>query len=265
MRYFGIGANLRWLMSTIEWPTINGGEAYVQELKNTFLSTYGDSASGALLAGVDIFGSRQSKASYNEKYEVPLEKDIFDGIVKLLNTRSGLRYHAIHESGPMLTRESNPCHFVLGRGQKLPHIESERQRVRYARDNRKTGNCYIIFRNPLSPEFGASPGKIEEIYLHRRKEGVNMIEEPFLVVRRYKALNPLDQKHDPYRSFPDLETQLFYDCLEEERCVIGLDDVCSHFAAFKYVPEGVQKECIVVRPLNRFVAYSSISDADYSQ
>lgn len=238
-------------MSTIEWPTTNGEEAYVQEVKNAFLSTHGDSTSGALLAGVDIFGSRQSKASYNERYEVPLERDIIDGIVKLLNSRDGVRYRALHESGPAFTHAGNPFYFLVDRGQKLPHIESERQRVRYAGETRKTGNCYVLFRNPLSPDLGATPGKIEDVYLHRRKEGSKMVEEPFLVVRRYKALSQLDQEHDPYRSFPDLETQLFYDCLEEERCVIGLDDVCSHFAAFKYVPGGIEKECILVRPLNR--------------
>ncbi|RPD78144.1 hypothetical protein L226DRAFT_567826 [Lentinus tigrinus ALCF2SS1-7] len=107
--------------------------------------------------------------------------------------------------------------------------------------------------------FGAPhAGQISEIFYHLQTEQGHTIIEPFLVVDAYLPLNPSDASQDPYRKFPELDMRLYYDRFEERQHVIRANDIVTHFAAFKYEPDGIQGMCIVARNLDRMTTKVSI-------
>ena len=94
-------------------------------------------------------------------------------------------------------------------------------------------------------------GQIENIFYHRR--GYRSIEkvEPFIAVRKFCPLSNQDKSKDPFRSFPGLETRLYYDKLGDDIRVVSLDALVCHFAALKWTPDGIATDCIVAKSLDR--------------
>ncbi len=110
-------------------------------------------------------------------------------------------------------------------------------------------NSFVIFTHPGGSTKVA--GSIESIFYHRRKEGRQLIIEPFLVVREYAPLSPDDVQHDHFRAHPDLDAKLYYDEFKAAPCVVRLSDSACHFATLTYTPEGIGRPCMTVKGLDR--------------
>ena len=70
-----------------------------------------------------------------------------------------------------------------------------------------------------------------------------------------KSFSPLVARHlawDPYRVFPELDTRLYYASLDDASThVIHISDIVCHFAAHFYKPDGIDRDCVVVRSLDQ--------------
>ena len=258
MRSFCAGANLRWLMSNgVEWPSDHEGLEHYEAIMDSYRATFGDSSSGIQLTGSDLFDPRPESHQYNEKIETRLSDTLYARLLDLINSRDTSQYSPVHavtspenEHSRLLLPYANYVSRTVHRG------------VTYAKFDGKTGNSYVLFR-PFRPERGHHavpiPGQIQNIVLHRRKEGSNIIIEPFLVVQTYKPLTAEHRQHDPFQRFPHLDTSLYYNQLEILDELVPLDHVVSHFAAYVYTPDKIDTECMVVRSLCRVCASDLIS------
>ncbi|KAI0710497.1 hypothetical protein C8Q76DRAFT_592296, partial [Earliella scabrosa] len=190
MRYFYIGAGLRWLMKSTKWP--------------------------------DARPYKRMVAAYNEA---------------ILQMRSA-------------------------RGVRTRNVPILNDRVNYIRKLRRDGmtfatrksairNSFILFEDPLEPSDELRAGQISEIFLHGRREGARVVVESFILVDEYRCLNTHDAEKDPYRRFPDLQTRLFYNDFLPTSRLIRLEDVRCHFAALICTPQGLDKQCMVARSLDR--------------
>ncbi len=72
-------------------------------------------------------------------------------------------------------------------------------------------------------------GQISEIFLHRRVSSEQSLVEPFVIVDEYVPLSPPDAAQDPYRRFPLLDTQLYYNRFHEQGVVIHPTNIVCHF------------------------------------
>ncbi|KAI9057531.1 hypothetical protein FKP32DRAFT_1583597 [Trametes sanguinea] len=256
MRYFYMGANLRWLMATTEWPNAPP----FQSMAASFNTAFRNAARGTRLADFRFDGSgqvfRAADLDYNERAAVTLSRDIYDLLVDRIrrvpgNSHFASFYDSLSNSRPRLTTEV----------QYTDGIDCEG--VRFARKGAHGRNSFLLFSctSDIGLEFPRA-GRIREIFLHVRAVDGQRTVEPFFVVDEYE---PILQEHvplDPYRRFPDLQTRLFYDQFKKHPCILTLSDIHAHFAAFFYKPSDIQKNCIVVRSLDRVCTICTITVAE---
>ncbi|KAI0366442.1 hypothetical protein BV20DRAFT_952139 [Pilatotrama ljubarskyi] len=251
MRLFYTGAELRWLISSTNWPD----SAEFQEVLASFRKTYQDAAHGSRVH--DTFNSIPPAAGsagrpLDDVYaglsasEVRLRDDQYLALVNLL--------HAVYGHHAYTTYNSD---LADARLRVSPHVRPltklEIGRVTYGTRANHIRNSFVCFQDPASdhPTL-VRAGQISQIFLHSRAaSGTRNLVQSFLVIDEYV---PLTQAHcdlDPYRRFPLLNTQLHYNHFYPRPTVIRTEDLLSHFAAYFYVPEGIDQGCVVVRSLDR--------------
>lgn len=115
-------------------------------------------------------------------------------------------------------------------------------------------NSFICFKDPLADTPAVvRAGQINTIFLHAHvyPDHNERVVEPFFIIDEYVPLAEDHAARDPYRRFPLLNTQLFYDRFGERSTIIRPVDIVAHFAAMTYVPKDIGERCIVVRSLDR--------------
>ncbi|PIL24708.1 hypothetical protein GSI_12594 [Ganoderma sinense ZZ0214-1] len=252
MKYFYIGANLRWFLTGFEWP---GTDAF-RSMVNAFREAFASLSSGARMGGYVPFGAPSCQPTledYDEKKEERLPPPVYSQLVTLLSSpmthfSSG---HGSLPDHPILNDSANYVSRVEHRG------------VSFATRRSGLRDSFIVFDNASPDQRFPRAGQITDIFLHVRIEREQSIAEYFLIVDEYTSLNDLDKAKDPYRRFTDLQTRLFYRRSQPSPRVIRLENIQGHFAAFFYKPDDIAEECVVVRSLDRVCSFTSATPAMY--
>ncbi|KAI0700643.1 hypothetical protein C8T65DRAFT_709616 [Cerioporus squamosus] len=245
LRYFYIGANVRRLMATMQWPD---DPAFI-EMLDSFQNAFGDVVRGTRMVDALHFGNRDNGApehKYDIEKESRLPEFVYEGILRVLNASGGAQFLSAYAA-----HASTRAHATLNpNGQEVPRVT--REKVDFATADKGLRNSFVMFRaQDGSPEDGLRAGQISKIFLHaRKKDGVQFVE-PFLLINTYQPLTDNDAARDPYRRWPDINTRLYYNRFEHTPRVVSMADVVSHFASYVYSPEDIAQECIVVRNLDR--------------
>ncbi|KAI1786040.1 hypothetical protein LXA43DRAFT_898720 [Ganoderma leucocontextum] len=248
IRYFYIGSGLRWLINTVVWPN----SAPFKKM----MSAYNEAVASVKMAGVRAadfmpFGCEsQGVASnyaqdYDDTQELELPRRPYDSLLALVSSNTLHAFSSAFEgsvqSMPILSSRVHPIRSI------------DRDGVTFA--SRKSGlrNSFVLFDDPTRSAGYSTPlaGQIVDIFLHARREGAELIVEPFFQIDEYRPLSSSHDTHDPYRRFPDIETWLCYNAFHSSPGVVRLQDIRCHFAALTYTPNDIGTECIVVRSLDR--------------
>ncbi|KAI1782406.1 hypothetical protein LXA43DRAFT_905901 [Ganoderma leucocontextum] len=247
MRYFYMGASLRWLLRSVKWPD---SEVY-QNWMTAFTSAFKDAARGTRYTDILSFLSASNDSyQYNEQRQAPIPRELYDQLYALIypsshSQRNQLRpaYDVVHGTTPVLPSAG---HFV---------DSITRGGITYSSYEAGKRNCYVTFTMPHAGSTQEFAGRIKSILYHRRREGETLTIEPFIVIQQYSPLSPEHAKFDAFRTFHGLGTQLYYNKFEPQARVIRLSDVVAHVAVLAYTPEDIKKPCIVARSLNRVCAF----------
>ncbi|THH19759.1 hypothetical protein EUX98_g8711 [Antrodiella citrinella] len=238
MRYFCIGANLRWFMATFDWQ-----ESEISATR-AFMSTFGRRGPGTLNADLDALFHGTSHAEevsteYDSSKERKLGDKIYQRLLRRINQGATHRFEAFGSPGTSRAWLNSDVVYV-----PTAHYRG----VLYGTPHGSRRNCHILYTHPSSGNVSA--GQISNIFQHCRIEDDRKIVETFLLVKTYKSLTGPDAEVDPFRKFSALGAHLCYNTLEDVQ-LIRLDDIVSHFAAYTYTPEDIEQECIVVLSVNR--------------
>ncbi|KAI0762931.1 hypothetical protein C8Q74DRAFT_1214958 [Fomes fomentarius] len=253
MRYFYIGANLRWLLATIEWPDASPYRAMTEAYQKAFQDA---ARSNPRLASLrPLGGDTGQDLTFNEETSITLQDDIYTRLLTRISTLSGPIFSSISSS----LKDRRPALANV-----VNHIGSyDHGGVKFGTGKAQLRDSFIVFNlpndnaantNATNTNTGRSfprAGQIREIVLHPRTENGKPIVEPFFVVDEYVPLSAVHEASDPFRQYSDLDTQLFYNHFQPHPHVIALQDIRAHFAALVYCPEEIGQDCIVVRSLDR--------------
>ena len=247
MKFFYIGANVRWLMSTTPWPD----EPMYHEMMITFQRAYKDATRGTRVTDTPSFGPDFShidaSPDYNHLKEQPLESSIYTQLFSLVQSSGGVCY------------KSHLAQDVDGRP-RLPAVGGfvasiRRSGMTFTTSRNSVGDSRVTFIDRTGPADTdpqyPSAGQIEDIFYHRRLEGSRTVVEPFVVVKKYVPLSADHSPHDPFRRFEDLQTRIYYDEFFPDLRVVPLRDIVAHFASLVYTPPGIERPCVIVRSLDR--------------
>lgn len=254
MRTFHAAAELRWRMSSTEWPS----DKSIQDVLSAFNTVYRDAAHGTRI--VDVLGATPGngsqavlKALYASHHDSRLDETVYNAMVRLMNSaHPASRFTAF-------TQSLNNCVPLSPLARFVPKVELSR--FTYGTRESNIRNSFVCFRDPLSVEPSLiRAGQISQIFLHSYFDPQTNEQslKPYFVISQYTELAEAHACRDPYRLFPLLGTRLCYNRIQASRAVVGSTDIVSHFAALVYVPEGIGETCIVVRSLDQVRFFTSI-------
>jgi hypothetical protein len=247
LRHFCIGSQLRWMISSFTWPD----NEYFRRLAEDYHHTFGN-----LVYAIPNFNKLLAPVPQPCAYESSKTKRLSDDVYNLLLAK--INSYAPKRFASVLDLSVGSCN--------LPKLHTNAQHLRKVEYNsvtfgvrgRTTRNSFVLLKKiGEQGQATLAAGQIVDIFRHARHDGNLMQTEDFFVVETFK---PLEERHvscDPYRKFPDLETQLYYYKAETQQdgspclCILQVREIISHFAAFTYVPPGIDEECILVLSLDR--------------
>ncbi|KAI0349527.1 hypothetical protein OH77DRAFT_1499521 [Trametes cingulata] len=258
MHLFTVGAELRWLMASVDWPDT----AEFRELLDALEDAYRDAARGSRT--VDIFSAvpgygpplQTLDEIYDNLKDSKLDLSVYATLLNLLHASTDSRDHAftsLYDSIDANAPRLSPY------ARSIPRFESDR--VLYGTREKNVRNSFVYFCNPLSDDPSAVvAGQIVQIFLHPRFTiDERRIVEPFCLIDQYVPLTAADAEKDPFRRFPLLDTRLYYNRFQEQQALVRACNIVAHFACLVYTPEKMAEECIVARSLDR-VRYLTFMD-----
>ena len=245
LRYFYIGAALRWLMSAAVWPKAAEFRAMMTAFKDAVMSTR--RATGVHASDFTPFGESPEEEKYNapaydEKKEEKLPQKVYEALLRILSS-SNVRFASIYEryqgDAPLL---HDRVHFIRS---------LTRKGMKFATRQAGLRDSFVLFRDPTNDDASLRAGQISDIFLHSRTAGGKVVVEPYLLINEYRALTPTHSSLDPYRQFPDLNTHLYYDDFHTEKRLVRFEDVQCHAAVLFCSINGIDGGCVVFRSLDR--------------
>ncbi|KAI1783119.1 hypothetical protein LXA43DRAFT_904217 [Ganoderma leucocontextum] len=238
MRYFYMGSALRWLMRVTPWPK---GAEYEQMVKS-FETAFNDRVRGTRVTDFLSFGepSLHSDFDYDHRREALLASEDYQALLSLVNASSAIKFQAYDSTGAF---DGRP--YLHPRGQFVHNVHHDG--VRFATAQSGERDCNIVYCRAGM----LKAGQISSIFYHQRTGPHGLIVEPFLIVRPYTELSPAHAAHDPYRRFPEINTQLYYNTFEPSKDVVSLGPGIGHLATLTYTPPDVGQECVVALSLDR--------------
>ena len=241
---FYSGVELRWLMASTEWP-----EALeFQDMVLAYRTAFQDALRGTRVADAASLGHKESTmasmiSTYNPKKVELLPRAAYDVLMQWMPDHFASFYAPQDDPRARISRQVQRVTDILHGG------------LEYATPKRSARNSYILFNDASNTASTPRAGQIASIFLHSRLEQDSEIISAFIEVDAYEELSPSDSPKDPYRTFAGLNTRLVYNRVAS-RVLIPLDRVVCHFAALVYRPPGIEKDCVVVRSLDRVRALS---------
>lgn len=246
LRYFCIGSTLRWFISSTQWPD----HQYFYEMQRSQLSAFGSAFSHVrgLREGTDDF-------TWKDKKQSTLTEELYRQLLCKINASSTVKYSPLVSGGQLLQSLRDRLSPVARLPTTIVRVKSlKRAGVVFGTAARSSRNSYVLFKKQegvLMPKIVNSAGRITDIFYHRRLVNGKERIEPFFVISAYSRLAEHHFSYDLWRHIPGLDTELYYNHLEDEVHLVGLEDVISHFAAYTYTPHGINSECMLVRSLDR--------------
>ncbi|KAI0375837.1 hypothetical protein BV20DRAFT_932781 [Pilatotrama ljubarskyi] len=252
MRYFYIGANVRSLMSTTEWPRAAPFDKMVEVFDRTFKNV----ARGTRVA--DFRPVKSERKEVNGPSALPLEtydaskatslpRVVYDALVSRISKLSGTGtasftsvFAELSDKRPRLSTEAQ-------------HVKTFAQGiVKFSTYGSQPRNANIIFTLPDdAPSQYPRAGRIQDIVLHVRTVDGTPVLEPFFIVEEHVSLSAHHATMDPFRCYEDIQSRLFYARFQPSLRVLALSDIRAHFAALACEPSDIGESCVVVRSLDR--------------
>lgn len=234
MRGFYSGAELRELMDSIKWPE---GEAYA-DMKAAYNAAFQDATRGTRVSDMLASGLGSPQVTYDATKQVPVDRAQYEILLRYMPSSFASYYGDIEDDRPGIAPYVQQIHSVRKDGLTF----STR-----AHSNR---DSYVLVVDTDQDTPQRRAGQISNIFLHRRLENDQHVVSTFVVIDMFAALTAPDVIHDPFKTYPELDTRLYYN---RSNCqlVVQLSDIVSHFAALVYTPEAIGRECIVCRSLDR--------------
>ncbi|KAH9913879.1 uncharacterized protein BXZ73DRAFT_55268 [Epithele typhae] len=242
VRTFYTSARARDLFASTKWPD----EDAFTKMMQSHLKTSEDQARGSRIVD-GLSGDTVSKIAL---WEIPartprtqkrLEGTTYDYILKEINNHSKIKYcspddHHVMSPRVFLPSTANFVNRMSLRGILYTTRDSGRQ------------NSLVLFRKRGST--APSAGRIENIFEHSRYEKGEVATELFIEVGEFEPLCATDERHDPYRRYPDIQTWLVYNNVFKTH-IMCPTDVIAHFASCEWKPREIERSCLVVRSLDR--------------
>lgn len=213
------GAGLKALWS------LPGVAQVVRDIKNMVLDSFGMDFYGTLLNDVEALSA--DKISGGALMDDKSCEDMSSETAQLLVERLNI------DSPSMVY--STPRHNVSGSISVPPEIQQCRnlkvQGAVFAPGSKSKSDSLVHFRtSPLAGGQVHSAGEIQEIFVHRRLgRGSKSITEHFMIIRPFRAIPEEDWRKDPYRRYPELDVQLYFNSLDKP-IVVKASDIVSHVA-----------------------------------
>ncbi|THH23034.1 hypothetical protein EUX98_g8143 [Antrodiella citrinella] len=238
LRYFCIGANLRWFLATHRWV----GDEFQDMLKG-FSEAFGDATRGTLNADMGAMRSEvhvQQPVVYKDSKQRQLPLATYSELLKHVNRSGNSLFQRFPGSEPGVAVLNPSGNYVSG----VHHGGAY-----YTCGTASLNNAFIMYWLADSDVLHA--GQISHIFNHTRQENGHQIVDSFLLVHEYRNLSADHASHDPYRRYPGLYTHLRYNELDKALHFVPLCLIKSHFVAHIYTPPGIERECIVVLSVDR--------------
>ncbi|TFK92434.1 hypothetical protein K466DRAFT_480540 [Polyporus arcularius HHB13444] len=242
MRYFYIGANLRWLMATSEWPDDPPFVAMMAAYKKSFRDA---ARSNPRLASFRFTPQAEpEELPFSEHNSVKLTRDVYQALLARVTVLCGPVFSSIHDLSDRRPGLSDLANYI-------PSIDHGS--VKFGRARSQLRNSFVLFDIPGSASDSSLPhaGQIREVFTHVRLENGKRVVQLFFVVDEYVQLSATDAQLDPYRQFEDLDMWLVYNRFKTKPHVLTLEEIRSHFASLVLTPADIGHECIAVRSLDR--------------
>lgn len=251
MRYFYIGANLRWLMATTSWPDAAPFKAMVESYNKVFRDA---ARSNPRLASLRPFAPEGAPdlPSFSERAAVDLPRDLYNALLARVTALVGPCFSSVFDLSDRRPGLPDSVNYLASFDHGGVKFGTKRAQLR---------NSFITFRMPAGDDSGIlRAGQIRDVLLHPRIQDGTTILQTFFVVDEYVPLSKGHAALDPFRKYDDLETWLFYNRFGRTPQILALEDIQAHFAALTYTPIDIGEECIVVRSLDRVCRTSHIID-----
>ncbi|KAI0325706.1 hypothetical protein GY45DRAFT_1260396 [Cubamyces sp. BRFM 1775] len=250
MRSFYIGARLRWMVDidSQAWPD----QPEFRDVLQAFHSAFQDAARGsraihssALLPNEHDYPHATSNRTAGK--EEVLGRKLYDVLLRAVNTRLPVgiepyasRYEPQYSNSPFLPSTAIFSPSITHAG------------VTIATHQSRPGNSFVLFREGGSGNPSrVCAGQVHRIFQHTRTQGGSTVSDTYLVVKQFRALSSSHVTCDPYRRFPDVYAWLCYNETDDTELIVPLSNFVSHFASYVYTPAGIERECIVVKLLDR--------------
>lgn len=230
MRGFYCGAELRWLMDSVQWPD---HEAY-QDMTNAYNTAFSDAVRGTRVSDMAASAVALDDIAYDFKKQVGLSREQYDNLFRHMPTTFASFYAGPHDPRPRIAPYA----------QHIPNIRS--RGVVFATRTHGPRDSYVF----VTSHSQLKAGQISDILLHARLEDGKNKVSVFVVIDTFEELSQIDEVHDPFRAFPELNTRLCYN-RSDSQLIVPLSDVVSHFAALVYTPDEIGQPCVVCHSLDR--------------
>lgn len=204
-----------------------------------------------------MVGSPDKKAP--RKTHIRLEAETLQMLGHFLNETLDFEYYVIPPNSKSPHQE-----YLLSDAMRVSSLRLHG--VTYKSSLNSSGDSNILFSRrvetagntrPGRPPFGTVPGKITDMFLHKRFEQNAWVEELFIVVRPLILLSSQHTPFDRYRTFGHSGGFLCYDKYESKGIILTQEDILCHVAQTAMVVEGIPRNCVHILPLNRVSCHSS--------
>ncbi|KAF6759009.1 hypothetical protein DFP72DRAFT_777991, partial [Ephemerocybe angulata] len=114
----------------------------------------------------------------------------------------------------------------------------------------RTDSQVVFQLDPNADQWVA--GTILNLFTHRRYEGTSAeATQVFAVISPYVELDAGDAAYDLYRRYPIVAGRLCYNELSDDAYLVPFTSIKSHFACQVQRVSSIQKECLLVLPLDK--------------
>lgn len=250
MRYFCMGTFLRGFVEAATLPETNVYKEMQKSFNTAFQSNL--SGTGTLINDLLAFKPTIHLTPFDFSKTETAHGDLYHTFLHRVNCDIAPENHFTPWDQPSKLRPE-----LHHRVQSIPSIQISG--IDFEPAFQSTRHSFITFRSSTDGQSASGDvlaGQIDKIFLHSRttekmaKES-EFIVEAFVVVKEYEGLSHEHLQNDPFLQIPDLEARLYYNSFKPENRVLKVTDIIGHFSAFIYTPEGIDRECIVVRSLDR--------------